>query len=499
MVVDAVVSRRLLLCIAGLACFLGAWVAFHPAIPLDANGDVYDSLSAARNLLEGRGLRHDVIYPLTTAFAWGRALPQPMLERPPGLALLLAPALALTRGDPTLAPRAVRVVQIALLGVTVLVGLLGLQARRAGAAAAAWLLLLLLSPQLGLAASWGWVEVPCGLLLLVLWLRLRERDPCVAGAGAFRAAIVDGACAGLLTLLRTDLIWVPLLWWLFAALRSPRFRGEARTAGRHLALSVGAWLLLTLPWWIHVTRVAGSPLFNPLSYALQLDLSQGQWDYQRLRGLVAVPMLENLRDNFVPALVKVRHGVRFFAETLGRWLPWAVWAVALLLVAERWRRLRRGAASPAVGPVVLLGATVAGAVLVYAFVSQEVRHLLVLLPALSWEIALLVERRAAGVLQSPWARGLVLAAGAGLAILIAPPRLVQARAQVELARSQAPLVAVLAREVATWPPGPIFTDNSAVCWLTRRTGVWSPYDTQVEQTVRETVPGMREARWARIP
>jgi len=484
---------------AGVLCFLAAWSILYPAQPWEADADIYDSLFAARNLLDGKGLSCDVIYPLTTAFAWGRVLPQPMLQRPPGLALLLVPALLATGQDPALAPRAVRALQIVLLGLIVWLGLRGLRKRGAAAAGFAWLLLLLLNPLLALAVNWGWVEVAGGLLLLLLWLRLRDRDPFTTRT---RTALADGVIVALLTLVRTDLVWVPLLWWLAAVLFSPYRRSarrcRGRAAGRHLALAAGAWCVVTLPWWIHVTLVAGSPWFNPLSYALQLDLSQSWWQYPRLRGLDPVPLLVNLRENLVPALLKMRHGIRFFGETLGHWLPWSVWAGGLLLALDRGRRRRRLGPLAAAGPPALLGLTLVGLILVYAFISQEIRHLLVLLPVLAWEIALLAERRARSLRLAWGRRALVLAAGTGLLILVAPPHLAGEAAQLQQARREQARLAALVGRVETWPPGPVFTDNAAVCWLTGRTGVWRPYDHDVEATIRETVPGMREARWARL-
>jgi len=68
----------------GILCFVLAWLALYSAEPWEAGGDIYDHLSVARNVTEGRGLKYDVVYPLTTTFEWGRELPQPQLHRPPG-------------------------------------------------------------------------------------------------------------------------------------------------------------------------------------------------------------------------------------------------------------------------------------------------------------------------------------------------------------------------------------------------------------------------------
>ncbi len=480
---------------AGL-CFLVVWLLLYPAEPWDAGADVYDHLSVARNLLEGDGLSCDVIYPLTTTYEWGRQLPQPLLHRSPGFALLLTSALLAVDSDPKLARQAVRVLQIGLLALTVWLGLGGFFRRGAAFAGPAWLLLLLFNPLLGLAVNWGWVEVACAFLLLALWLRLRDRNPFAAG---LRTALVDGALVGILTLLRIDLVWVPALWWLAAVLSTPHRRWFGWPRLRlYLAVSCGMWLLLTAPWWIHVSRVAGSPLFNPLSYALQLDLAENWWEYPRLRGLTPEPPLANLQANLLPTLLKVRHGIRFFLETLGHWLPWPVWGGVLVLAGASWRRRRRHGKLRAAGPTALLGLTLGGLILVYALLSQEVRHVLVLLPVLAWETVLLATQETRRLaLRSRW-RALLLAALAGLAILWAPPHLGGQAVRLAEIRRQEPSIAALAREVGSWPPGPVFTDNVAVCWLTGRTGVWRPYDEAVEAAIREVVPGMREARWVRL-
>ncbi|MBU8870195.1 MAG: hypothetical protein KOO60_04880 [Gemmatimonadales bacterium] len=475
--------------------FLIAWILLFPAEPWNVDADIYDYLSVARNLLEGDGLSNDLIYPMTTAFDWGRQLPQPLLHRPAGYPILLVPAVLATRGDPVRAQQTVRVLQFGFLILIVWAGLVGFQRRDVGFAGPAWLLLLF-SPYLGAAVTRGWVEIPCALVLLVLWLRLREHNSSSAG---LQRALVDGALIAGLTLLRNDLLWVPVLWWLAAVLLSPHRRqlGEFRF-WRYPATACGVWLVLTLPWWIHVTLVAGSPFFNPMSYSLQLDLGTNWWNYPRLRGLEPESALSNLRHNFLPAVIKTRHGLRYFFETLGWWLPWSIWAGAVALWLNSRLRHRGHGVLRTDRPIVLLGVTLVGMALFYALISQEVRHLLVLLPVLAWEIVMMMAQ-----LTSRWEThkrlgAPILAAVVGLAIVVAPPSMPAEQQRLEVKKRQAVRVEELAGEVDNWPPGPIFTDNAAVCWLTGRTGVWRPLNSDVEETIRETVPGMRAARWARL-
>ena len=484
--------------LAGLLGFLAIWLILFPTEPWQASGDIYDHLSATRNLLNGDGLSSDVAYPLTTAWEWGRELPQPMLHRPPGFSLLLVAPYLAAGGDTDLIPRAVRILQIGLLLSTLALGMHGLSRRGAGQAGPAWLLLLLLNPLLALAVNWGWVEVACGGILLALWLRVRpgaSESTRTIRTTETRAAILAGLLTGALTLLRVDLVWVPVFWWLALTVWTAPDR-------RRIAVRTGwacaAWLLVTLPWWWYVTWTAGSPWFNPLSYALQLNLDETWWEYPRLRSLTPEPALANLQANFIPALVKVRHGIRFFLETLGDWLPWPVWGGVLLLILDSWRRRHREC-WPKIRPWFVLTLTLGGLILFYALLSQEVRHLLVLLPVLAWEAVLMGESAVRRTNLPQTRQTLILTGVIGLAVIFAPPQPKGELTSLEEARDQAPLVTFLAAEVQTWAPGPVFTDNAAVCWLAGRRGVWQPYNEMVEREIRRTVPGMDTARWIRMP
>ena len=473
------------------------WLAMHPALPQQPTGDVYTSLGVARHLARGDGLTNDAVYPLFTAYRWGREMPQPLVHRPPGLAFVLLPAWWLSGSDPVRVEALIRPTMALLLGLAALLGLLGLQRHDRNHAGPAWLLLLLMNPLLGLAVSWGWTEVPSGLLLLFLWLRLRRRAP--AQSGPAGAAGYAALCAAL-ALIRTDLLWVPVLWWFLAAATARRRRCRRATRRTLLAAVVGVALLA--PWFAHVTRHAGSPLANPLADAVQLDLGEAWWDYPLLRSRTPLPLAANLRQNFGPAMSKTFLGIRVSVRSLGLWLPWLFWAA----VVAAWglqtrRRLQRGhAIGRAVGPAGLLALTAGLMVIQYGLFSQETRHMLPLMPLLAWEGVLLIDTamRRHVRLRRPFARGTALAALVGLALVITPPGLGGDEGNLEEARRLSGRVDEVTAAARTLPPGPVFSDCAVVPWRLGRAFLWSPYDASVEAQIRGVVPALRDAPWVRI-
>ncbi len=487
--------RTLGLSLAAGLCFVIAWHLAQPPLPQLPTGDVFTSLATARHLSRGDGLVNDTIYPLFTAYPWGREVPQPLLHRPPGLAVLLLPAWWLADGDPARAEQLVRPVMLAMLGLVAALGAWALQRRRAGAAILAWLILLLVNPLLALAVHWGWGEVPVGLLLLVLWLMVRHRRP--AAMSPTRTATYALVC-GLLALVRSDVLWVPVLWWLVAGLTDRR-RPWALLARRTLLAAVVGVAVL-LPWWLHVARHTGHPLANPLTDAVQLNLRVHWWDYPLLRSRTPLPLAENLAQNAWPAVLKTGAGVRLYLRTLGHWLPWLLWLACLALWGRRtWRRLRRGRHwLPAAGPPGLLAATLCLLVLEYAFFSQETRHVLPLLPLFVWEAALLADHALRRRLRRVAWRAPALAAAAIVIVQVTPPSLGGEAGNIAHARRSAERVAELAREHADLPPGPVFSDTAILPWRLDRSYVWSPFDAAIEAEIRAEVPALREAPWVRL-
>jgi len=477
--------------------FGAAWLAVHPPLPQLPTGDVYTSLSVARHLWRGEGLVNDTIYPLFTAYPWGRQIPQPLVHRPPGLAVLLSPAWLLADGDPVRTEALVRPVMAALLGLVALVGLVGLARQRCLHAGFAWLLLLLVNPLLGLAVLWGWGEVPSALFLLGLWLMLRRRHPADLSLPATAGYAV---LAGLLALVRCDMLVIPVLWWVVSAAVDRRRRLWPVVRRTALAAIVGVALLL--PWWLHVARHLGSPFANPLTDAVQLDLREAWWDYPLLRSRTPVPLVENLQQKTGPALLKVAAGSRNYARTLGLWLPWLVWLVCCGLWGLRtWQRTRRGRDwVRAAGPPGLLALTLCLMVLQYAFFSPETRHMLPLLPVLAWEGVLLGDAwwRRVRWFRPAWRRGAALAASAAVALLVTPPRLGGEWGNVDTARDLAPCVDALTAVAAAMPAGPVFSDTAVVPWRTDRAYVWKPFDAAVEAEIRAVMPVMRDAPYLRL-
>ncbi len=474
--------------------FTAAWLVVHPALPVPVNADLYTHLGVARHLVRGDGFLCDLAYPLSAAFDWGRELPQPLLVRQPAFGLLLTVPYVLAGRDPATTVTSVHLLQALLLGLAVWIGLRGLARHGALAAAPAWLLVLLASPLLHLAASWGWTELAGGLGLLAVWVRWRHGRV----RPRRRALLVDGLLAGVIAMLRLDLAWVPLLWWLALRLGP----GAARRPGVRAAawLAIG-WLLVTAPWFVRTARVAGSPFFSLQGQAVEVDLGERGWSYGLLRGLTPVTLADALRDQ-PAAAIKVRHGVRVFAETLGQWLPWGLWIVGASLGARQLRRRRQRGRTWLVagGTTFTLALTLGLLVLQYALLSQEVRHLLVMLPVLSWELAVLAASalRRARRLRAPLAGAGAMLAVTGAALLLTPPGIGGEQAGLAAAPTEATAAAALARVASTLPPGPVFTDNEAVLWLADRAGMWSPYDAAVEAEIRARVPALREAPWLRL-
>lgn len=527
---------------AAALLFAAAWALLHPAVPPEPSADLYDSLSVSRHLLRGDGFLCDVAYPLSFAFPFAARLPQPLVHRPPGQALLLLPAVAAAGGDPGRALAAARGLYLLLLVLLAAAGLAAARRDGAGGAVAPWLLLLLFNPLLAMTASCVQSEVPAALLLALLWWRWRWRPaaaaarpeavqapapadparPSAAPRSPARAAAADGALAAALTLLRPELAWVPLLW--AAAGRRRWTRRAALTAG-------AVWLLLLAPWAARNAAVAGSPFFSLQVYAEHLKETPAHPGYDVYRSLSPEPFWSTLAREPGVVAAKTAAGLRYFAARAGRWLPWPLWAAAAwLLLGSAWRARRGsgpgagdpGAGSPEAGgpgggddgparpggsgrapgasgrpagDLALAVATLALLTVQYAALSHTVRHLFVLLPLLLLEIWRSLARGLAAARPGwpAWRRTALLLAAAAACQLLAPARMPGWDAARERAAAGHAAVLGAVARTAALPAGPVFTDSAAYLWWTGRAGVALPASADVEARLRALAPELAAA------
>lgn len=468
-----------------LALFASAWTRVHPPLPQLPNSDLFTHLSVAEHVLAGQGFVTGIAYPVSLVFPFARCLPQPLIHRQPGYPVLLLGPTWLGSGEPTHVLAWVHRLHLGLMIGLAWLGLILL--RRVGncEVVPAWWLVLLLSPSLGMTAGWGLIEIPTALLLLWLWHRLRpDLAASLTGKPPPSRAMVDGGLAGVLTLLRLDLVWIPLLWWGLAR------RRVLMPAG---LVALTAWMLVTGPWCYRNARLTGDPFFNLQARTEHLKETPVWPGYSIYRSLSPEPILKTAVNDPALLLTKARVGIRFFTGGLGRWLPWSLWGVMLLLTIWCWRR--GGAISDGSLPPVLALATLLLLMLQYAFFSHSLRHLVVILPVVALELCLWLGQhitRRWPRLRRRW-RGTLLAIGVVLCHLATPLHLPGwAHALDEARQAEAGRGAGL-RQMANAPPGPVFCDSAALLWYAGRDGVWLPEDAAVTTRIRQLLPALAAA------
>ena len=371
--------------------FVAAWLPWHPSRAPLPTADLYTHLTVARHLVRGDGFLNDVTYPLSFAFPFARELPQPLITRQPGYAVLLTAPYFTAGRDPVRTLAHVRGLQVLLLGLIALAGVRGLQRAGRPLGIVPWFVLLGGSTLLAFAVDWGFDELPAALALLLIWLdnrRTWHRGPSL-GAGAL---------AGALALIRLDLLWVAPLWWLLTP-RGPAGPGgrepdgepsvSARSRWRRLALATAVTVAVLSPWLVRNARLTGNPVFTLQSQAELVKDTRTWPGYAVYRNLTPQPMGAALTRDPVPILRKAVRGLRFFGEDLPRFFPPLLLAAfAAIMVHVAWRRRQRGRwpgrdrSAPAVAALTLLLLCVQ-----YAFFDHSLRHLLVVLPILAWETA----------------------------------------------------------------------------------------------------------------
>ncbi len=458
-----------------------AWGLRQDARPLPPTADLYTHLSVARHLARGEGYLSDVAYPLSFAYPFAQQLPQPLIHRMPGYGTLLVLPYLAAGGDPARTLTAVRVMQILLVLVMVWYGSDRLWRRGAGIGIPFWLIILGTSPLLGFAVAWGQDETLAGLTLLVIWLHLRRRE--------VPNPLLVGGLTGLLAMVRLELFWVPVMWWILL------IRPEGK-AGRRPRLDPAFWLMfgaataVLIPWSLRTLDLTGQPFFTLQGVAEHAKDTRTFPGYTVYQGLNPQPLLHTLITDPLPVARKTVRGLRFYLENLPRFLawPWLLVLAATPLVALV-RRLRR---LPAPGPpprglyVAAFTTLIIG--IFYSPFDHSLRHLLPIFPLLTWELAAFAAGPSGG--ESPrntLAHGAVLAAAAVVAVLVFPCRLPGWESAAAQAARLQPAVTAEIDRIRAAGPGVVFTDYSAVPWFADRPAVWSPRDAATRLAIRKSL------------
>ncbi len=477
--------------------FLAVWVPTHPARPVMPTDDLYTHLSVARHLARGEGFLTDVTYPLSFAFPFARELPQPLIHRQPGFAILLTAPYFAAEGYPHRVVEQVRHMQIILLGLLVMTGSAFFIRRGHPAAIAPWLVFLFANPLLVFAVDWGMVELACSLVLMVLWLRMRGDKP-------GRPNWIDGLLAGVLCMLRLDLFWVPVLWWVLLRVNNKDGSPDPASRRRRLSLVVLAWFLVISPWAIRNLQVTGQPAFSLQTYAEHVKDTRAWPGYSVYRQLEPQPFFETMTTDPVPTLRKVGRGMKFFYRDMHRLAPLlvlitlAVGALAFLAAwlkilpaipsRRRWDSMVGLPATSRTGPMALTVLTTVLLTIQYSFFDHSLRHLLIVLPVILWEFSpwigdpirqIIHDRQMVRGPRAPLLQdlgsGIVLpAAAAAVVVLLFPCHLPGWEYAAKEAVSLAPRTEKQIDFTRQAPPGVLFVDNSAVPWFIDRPVVWSP-------------------------
>ncbi len=481
--------------------FTAVWYQFYPAIPHMDTSDLFTHLSVARHLLQGDGFVTDITYPLSFAYEFAWKLPQPLIHRGPGYALLLTAAVAPSPDDPALVVTHVRWMQLVFLGLWAGLGTVAFLRRKNILAGGIWLVLLGLSPLLVFAVNWAFVELPAGLLLLVLWLR--HRDINKAGPGW-----IDGVLLGALTLLRVDLFWLPLLWWFWGRLELKNFSRHApRPAiwNRRLLMALLMVVLINLPWAVRTTRLTGNPFFTLQGQAELLKDTSTFPGYSVYKDLEPHPIVKVMKENPIPVMRKFARGVRFFFSDLARLFPWeglVIMALALMMylrggIRNKAYHLQPGTEYPMsivpaespLGPLVVSGLTLILLIFQYSFFDHNLRHLLVIFPIVGWELSgllgSLIARAGRRFKIKTWMLIAPTILAAVLFVKVSQQPLPGWEKAARSAKRKESFLAEKIRWLALNPDPVPFEDTSAAPWYADRAAVWDPHNEETRNIIRE--------------
>lgn len=477
--------------------FLAIWVALHPAEPLLPSADLYTHLTVARHLVQGEGFQTDITYPLTFAFPFAQQLPQPLIHRGPVFSVMMTLPYLISGQDPVATIGAVRVFQISILGLMAATGAIALLRRGQISSVGAWLVFLGLNPLLKYAVNWGFEELVASWVLLLLWLRNRSGRP---------PRLVDGLLLGVLCLMRLDLFWVPILWWLWFGREAMGWKKLVRP----LTVAVVVALVVQTPWMIRNQKLTGHPFFS-LQGQAELVKDTTTWpQYSIYQQLSPQPIHQALAQDPTPIVRKVARGLKFYATNLPKLLPWP-WLVLsglLILLLVRGKITKRpclfrpDAEEPmsilptenTLGPLAATALTTTLLAGQYAFFDHSLRHLLVVVPVLVFEFApttgdlahqFISRHIPAWQNRVPWV-------GHTLATILITGILIwatwtpaegwkNARGQ---ARQMAPHLNEKIERFQNADPEQIFVSNAALPWFANRPGVWDPQNEDTRRVIR---------------
>jgi len=448
--------------VAAVLVFGLAWGLGRPARPLPPSSDLYTHLSVARHLVRGEGYLTDCAYPLSFAYPFARDLPQPLIHRMPGYGTMLTVPWLLSGRDPSRAVTAVRLMQMLLVLTVVGLGSFALVRRGSLAGVPFWLILLGTSPLLGFAVDWGQDEVLTALMLLVGWLHLRRRQP--------PSPLFMGTLAGLLALVRLELFWVPLLWWIVLVRRHEQDPEGNLRFGLMLAMAV----VVLIPWSLRNLELTGQPFFTLQSAAEAAKDTRTFPGYSVYQGLEPQPLLTFAVEHAEPLARKIVRGLRFYLENMPRFLAWP-WLL-VILAATLPRVHRRG--------LVTAGGTVLLLMVFYSPFDHSLRHLLPLLPLVTWELAAFASRPDPGITGCrSGLRAGILAGAAVAAALLFPCRLPGWESAARDAAHLQDSIRAETRALKEAPESVAFTPFAAAPWFADRAAVWEPMDTRVRERI----------------
>lgn len=229
------------------AALLAGVYALHGRNLIGPHDDDWDYLHQARQLLRGEGFSSLWTHPVNLTVEPDAVARFHNLWKPPAMALLLWPVVALAGERPPLVC-AFAVMWLSMLGLVWATYALARQL--AGRTAALWAAalvaangrLLLLTPRV-------LSEVPFAFLFTLALITL------VAARTPARAALA-GAAFGAALLMRTNTLFFLPGAVMFLLLR------HGRAGTRHILSFTGAALALGAPWWVRTALITGDPLYN---------------------------------------------------------------------------------------------------------------------------------------------------------------------------------------------------------------------------------------------